>query len=89
MSCSSAVSVSRVRYSVRNCWSTEMPNRYSRVAPSGIASVTTENAARNSTDPSRAANWRPRRHSQPDASRPARQATCPTVVSACSWFDEL
>ncbi len=91
MSRSAALSVSRVRYSVRNCWSTEMPNRYSLVAPSGIPRVTTVNAARNTDAPIRA-TWgqipRRRRHSSAMMTKPTRQLTCPTVVSACSWFDD-
>ena len=51
MSCRAGVSVSRVTYSVRNCWSTEMPCRYSRVAPSGMPSVVTTKAARKVTAP--------------------------------------
>ena len=49
MSFSAGLSVSRVRYSVRNCWSTEMPNRYSLVAPSGMPSVTTVKADTNTS----------------------------------------
>ena len=82
MSCKAALSARRVRYSVRNCWSTEMPNRYSFVAPSGIARVTTENADRNTIDAARASARRPRRQSRPHANSPARQTNWPTVVSA-------
>ena len=89
MSCGAAVSVSRVRYSVRNCWSTETPKRYSLVAPSGMARVTTENADRNTTAIALASRCRPRRHSRPEAKSAARQPNWPTVVRAWSWFDEL
>ncbi len=93
MSCRAGLSVSRVRYSVRNCWSTEMPNRYSLVAPSGIPSVTTVNAANNTAAAVRAATFAVprRRRSNPHAEtrrRATEQPTCPTVVSACSWFDD-
>ncbi len=89
MSCGMAESVSRVRYSVRNCWSTEMPNRYSLVAPSGMARVTTENAERNTTAAPRRSTGGSRRHAQPAAKCPPSQANWPTVVSACSWLLEL
>ena len=87
------MSASRVMYSVRNCWSTEMPNRYSLVAPSGIARVTTENAERNTTAPIRATHCQrappaERRHASPAANNPARHTNWPTVVSACNWFDD-
>ena len=49
MSCRAGLSVSRVRYSVRNCWSTEMPNRYNLVAPNGMPSVTAVNADTNTS----------------------------------------
>ncbi len=52
MSRKAGLSASRVRYSVRNCWSTEMPNKYSLVAPSGMPSVTTVNADTNTSPPS-------------------------------------
>ena len=84
MSCGVAVSVSLVRYSVRNCWSTETPKRYSLVAPSGMARVTTENAERNTTAPALANQRRPRRQSSPDAKSAARQTNWPTVVRAYS-----
>ena len=88
MSRSTGLSASRVTYSVRNCWSTEMPNRYSLVAPSGMPNVTTVNADTKTSPADRVKN-RPRgpvqrRHSQPTATSPARQPTWPTVVSACS-----
>ena len=54
MSCRAGPSVSRVRYSVRNCWSTEMPNRYNLVAPSGMPRVTTVKAASRAAAPIRA-----------------------------------
>ncbi|CNK00357.1 Uncharacterised protein [Mycobacterium tuberculosis] len=74
MSCSAGLSVSLVRYSVRNCWSTEMPNRYSLVAPNGMPSVTTVNAETKSSPPSRAHQGK-RRYAQPEATSPARQPT--------------
>lgn len=84
MSRNAALSAKRVRYSVRNCWSTEMPNRYSLVAPNGIPSVTTENAEMNTGAASRASHRCPRRNTQPVANSPPRQPTWPTVVNACS-----
>ncbi len=84
MSCRAGESVSRVTYSVRNCWSTEMPCRYNRVAPSGMPSVVTTKAARKVTDASHATARRPRRHSQPAPKSATRQTNWPTVVSACS-----
>jgi hypothetical protein len=74
MSCGAAVSAKRVRYSVRNCWSTETPKRYSLVAPNGIASVTADSAERNTTETALAISRRLARHSQPAANSPARQA---------------
>ena len=75
MSCRAGLSVSRVRYSVRNCWSTEMPNRYSLVAPNGMPSVTTVNAETNTSPLNRASRRRPRPQTQPVTSSPARQPT--------------
>src|SRR5574340_641567 len=90
MSRSAALSVSRVRYSVRNSWSTEMPCRYSRVAASGSPSVTVTNPDRLAQD-STLANHVQRRNrtSTTDTATPTSAATCSTVVTAWVTFDEL
>ena len=59
------------------------------MAPRGIASVTTENADRNSTAAMRAISCLPLRQTMPLARSPMRLTTWPTVVRACSWLDEL
>src|SRR5881628_1524205 len=54
-----------------------------------MASVTADSAERNTTAMALATSRRLLRHSHPAAKRPTRQTNWPTVVSACSWFDEL
>ena len=58
------------------------------MAPSGIARVTTLKAVVNTIAASQASACRPRRHRAAATISPATQPTCPTVVSACSWFDD-
>ena len=90
MSDSRGESVSRVRYSVRNCWSTLSPNRYSLVAPSGIPRVTVTRPATPIVDVSSCPHAdRPYRYSNAAATRNAIDTTCPSVVSDRATFDEL
>src|SRR5689334_13034995 len=90
MSSRRAVSVSRVRNSVRNSWSTETPWRYNLVAASGIPRVTVTNPDSPTHDVSFATSGaRPARISHTDSASSARASTWPTVVSARVTFEEL